>query len=118
VVAYQQGLWTEVERWRGLRGDARIDVGFVRALDRHDSTAAPSTRAGVYADGHLNGAMVAYRWPATSPVCSPQWRGGRRMPADLAPACAHTQPVSVVHSGYGRPGMPKIGWGVASRRCG
>jgi polyhydroxybutyrate depolymerase len=117
VVAYPQGL---NGRWNDGRGYAAThdDVGFVRALlDTLGRELAIDPRR-VYATGISNGAMFAYRlacdlpgiFAAVAPVAG-------AMPADLAPGCAHTQPVSVLaFQGTADPLMPYAGGGVARRR--
>jgi polyhydroxybutyrate depolymerase len=117
VVAYPQGL---NGRWNDGRGYAAThdDVGFMRALlDTLERELAIDPRR-VYATGISNGAMFAYRlacdlpgvFAAVAPVAG-------AMPADLAPACAHTQPVSVLaFQGTADPLMPYAGGGVARRR--
>lgn len=117
VVAYPQGL---NGRWNDGRGYAAThdDVGFVRALlDTLGRELAIDPRR-VYATGISNGAMFAYRlacdlpgvFAAVAPVAG-------AMPADLAPGCAHTQPVSVLaFQGTADPLMPYFGGGVARRR--
>jgi polyhydroxybutyrate depolymerase len=117
VVAYPQGL---NGRWNDGRGYAATydDVGFVRALlDTLGRELSVDPRR-VYATGISNGAMFAYRlacdlpgvFAAVAPVAG-------AMPADLAPACAHTQPVSVLaFQGTADPLMPYFGGGVARRR--
>jgi polyhydroxybutyrate depolymerase len=117
LVAYPQGL---NGRWNDGRGYAAThdDVGFVRALlDTLGRELAIDPRR-VYATGISNGAMFAYRlacdlpgaFAAVAPVAG-------AMPADLAPACAHTQPVSVLaFQGTADPLMPYAGGGVARRR--
>lgn len=117
VVAYPQGL---NGRWNDGRGYAAThdDVGFVRALlDTLGRELGVDPRR-VYATGISNGAMFAYRlacdlpgvFAAVAPVAG-------AMPADLAPGCAHTQPVSVLaFQGTADPLMPYAGGGVARRR--
>jgi polyhydroxybutyrate depolymerase len=117
VVAYPQGL---NGRWNDGRGYAAThdDVGFVRALlDTLERELSLDPRR-VFATGISNGAMFAYRlacdlpgvFAAVAPVAG-------AMPADLAPACAHTQPVSVLaFQGTADPLMPYLGGGVARRR--
>lgn len=117
VVAYPQGL---NGRWNDGRGYAAThdDVGFVRALlDTLGRELSIDPRR-VYATGISNGAMFAYRlacdlpgvFAAVAPVAG-------AMPADLAPACSHTQPVSVLaFQGTADPLMPYAGGGVARRR--
>jgi polyhydroxybutyrate depolymerase len=117
LVAYPQGL---NGRWNDGRGYAAThdDVGFVRALlDTLGRELAIDPRR-VYATGISNGAMFAYRlacdlpgaFAAVAPVAG-------AMPADLAPACAHTEPVSVLaFQGTADPLMPYAGGGVARRR--
>jgi polyhydroxybutyrate depolymerase len=117
VVAYPQGL---NGRWNDGRGYAAThdDVGFVRALlDTLERELSIDPRR-VYATGISNGAMFAYRlacdlpgvFAAVAPVAG-------AMPADLAPACAHTQPMSVLaFQGTADPLMPYAGGGVARRR--
>lgn len=117
VVAYPQGL---NGRWNDGRGYAAThdDVGFVRALlDTLERELSIDPRR-VYATGISNGAMFAYRlacalpgvFAAVAPVAG-------AMPADLAPGCAHTQPVSVLaFQGTADPLMPYAGGGVARRR--
>ena len=117
VVAYPQGL---NGRWNDGRGYAAThdDVGFVRALlDTLGREFGIDPRR-VYATGISNGAMFSYRlacdlpgvFAAVAPVAG-------AMPADLAPACAHTQPVSVLaFQGTADPLMPYAGGGVARRR--
>ena len=117
VVAYPQGL---NGRWNDGRGYAAThdDVGFVRALlDTLGRELAIDPRR-VYATGISNGAMFAYRLacdlPGTFAAVAPV---AGAMPADLAPACAHTQPVSVLaFQGTADPLMPYAGGGVARRR--
>jgi len=117
VVAYPQGL---NGRWNDGRGYAAThdDVGFVRALlDTLGRELAIDPRR-VYATGISNGAMFAYRLacdlPGTFAAVAPV---AGAMPADLAPACAHTQPVSVLaFQGTADPLMPYFGGGVARRR--
>jgi polyhydroxybutyrate depolymerase len=117
VVAYPQGL---NGRWNDGRGYAAThdDVGFVRALlDTLGHELAIDPRR-VYATGISNGAMFAYRLacdlPGTFAAVAPV---AGAMPADLAPACAHTQPVSVLaFQGTADPLMPYFGGGVARRR--
>jgi polyhydroxybutyrate depolymerase len=116
VVAYPQGL---NGRWNDGRGYAAThdDVGFVRALlDTLERELAIDPRR-VYATGISNGAMFAYRLacdlPGTFAAVAPV---AGAMPADLAPACAHTQPVSVLaFQGTADPLMPYFGGGVARR---
>jgi polyhydroxybutyrate depolymerase len=117
VVAYPQGL---NGRWNDGRGYAAThdDVGFVRTLlDTLERELSIDPRR-VYATGISNGAMFAYRlacdlpgvFAAVAPVAG-------AMPADLASACAHTQPVSVLaFQGTADPLMPYTGGGVARRR--
>jgi polyhydroxybutyrate depolymerase len=117
AVAYPQGL---NGRWNDGRGYAAThdDVGFVRALlDTLGRELSIDPRR-VYATGISNGAMFAYRlacdlpgvFAAVAPVAG-------AMPADLAPGCAHTQPVSVLaFQGTADPLMPYFGGGVARRR--
>jgi polyhydroxybutyrate depolymerase len=117
LVAYPQGL---NGRWNDGRGYAAThdDVGFVRALlDTLGRELAIDPRR-VYATGISNGAMFAYRLacdlPGTFAAVAPV---AGAMPADLAPACAHTQPVSVLaFQGTADPLMPYAGGGVARRR--
>jgi polyhydroxybutyrate depolymerase len=117
VVAYPQGL---NGRWNDGRGYAAThdDVGFVRALlDTLERELAIDPRR-VYATGISNGAMFSYRLacdlPGTFAAVAPV---AGAMPADLAPACAHTQPVSVLaFQGTTDPLMPYTGGGVARRR--
>jgi polyhydroxybutyrate depolymerase len=117
VVAYPQGL---NGRWNDGRGYAAThdDVGFVRALlDTLGRELAVDPRR-VYATGISNGAMFSYRLacdlPGTFAAVAPV---AGAMPADLAPACAHTQPVSVLaFQGTADPLMPYAGGGVARRR--
>jgi polyhydroxybutyrate depolymerase len=117
VVAYPQGL---NGRWNDGRGYAAThdDVGFVRALLDTLSRALAIDSRRVYATGISNGAMFAYRLacdlPGTFAAVAPV---AGAMPADLAPACAHTQPVSVLaFQGTADPLMPYFGGGVARRR--
>jgi polyhydroxybutyrate depolymerase len=117
VVAYPQGL---NGRWNDGRGYAAThdDVGFVRALlDTLGRELVIDPRR-VYATGISNGAMFSYRlacdlpgsFAAVAPVAG-------AMPADLAPSCAHAQPVSVLaFQGTADPLMPYAGGGVARRR--
>ena len=117
VVAYPQGL---NGRWNDGRGYAAThdDVGFVQALlDTLGRELAIDPRR-IYATGISNGAMFAYRlacdlpgvFAAVAPVAG-------AMPADLAPACSHTQPVSVLaFQGTADPLMPYAGGGGARRR--
>jgi polyhydroxybutyrate depolymerase len=117
VVAYPQGL---NGRWNDGRGYAAThdDVAFVRALlDTLGRELAIDPRR-VYATGISNGAMFAYRLacdlPGTFAAVAPV---AGAMPLDLAPACAHTQPVSVLaFQGTADPLMPYAGGGVARRR--
>ena len=117
VVAYPQGL---NGRWNDGRGYAAThdDVGFVRALlDTLGRELSIDPRR-VYATGISNGAMFSYRLacdlPGTFAAVAPV---AGAMPADLAPACAHTQPVSVLaFQGTADPLMPYAGGGVARRR--
>jgi polyhydroxybutyrate depolymerase len=117
VVAYPQGL---NGRWNDGRGYAAThdDVGFVRALlDTLGRELAIDPRR-VYATGISNGAMFSYRLacdlPGTFAAVAPV---AGAMPADLAPICAHTQPVSVLaFQGTADPLMPYAGGGVARRR--
>jgi len=117
VVAYPQGL---NGRWNDGRGyaAARDDVGFVRALlDTLERELAIDPRR-VYATGISNGAMFAYRLACDLPgVLAAVAPVAGAMPADLAPGCAHTQPVSVLaFQGTADPLMPYAGGGVARRR--
>jgi polyhydroxybutyrate depolymerase len=117
VVAYPQGL---DGRWNDSRGYAAThdDVGFVRALlDTLERELSIDPRR-VYATGISNGAMFAYRlacdlpgvFAAVAPVAG-------AMPTELAPGCAHTQPVSVLaFQGTADPLMPFAGGGVGRRR--
>ena len=117
VVAYPQGL---NGRWNDGRGYAAThdDVGFVRALlDTLGRELVIDPRR-VYATGISNGAMFSYRLacdlPGTFAAVAPV---AGAMPADLAPACAHTQAVSVLaFQGTADPLMPYAGGGVARRR--
>ena len=117
LVAYPDGLG---RRWNDGRGYAAAhdDVGFVRALlDTLGRELSVDPRR-VYATGISNGAMFAYRLacdlPGTFAAVAPV---AGAMPADLAPACAHTQPVSVLaFQGTADPLMPYFGGGVARRR--
>jgi polyhydroxybutyrate depolymerase len=116
VVAYPQGL---NGRWNDGRGYAAThdDIGFVRALlDTLGRELVIDPRR-VYATGISNGAMFAYRLacdlPGTFAAVAPV---AGAMPADLAPACAHTQPLSVLaFQGTADPLMPYFGGGVARR---
>jgi len=117
IVAYPDGL---NRRWNDGRGYAAThdDVGFVRALLdtlRQELSVDPRR---VYATGISNGAMFSYRlacdlpgvFAAVAPVAG-------AMPTDLAPACDHTEPVSVLAlQGTADPLMPYAGGGVARRR--
>ena len=117
VVAYPQGL---NGRWNDGRGYAAThdDVGFVRALlDTLGRELVIDPRR-IYATGISNGAMFSYRLacdlPGTFAAVAPV---AGAMPADLAPACAHAQPVSVLaFQGTADPLMPYAGGGVARRR--
>ena len=117
VVAYPQGV---KGRWNDGRGYAAThdDVGFVRALlDTLGRELAIDPRR-VYATGISNGAMFSYRLacdlPGTFAAVAPV---AGAMPVDLAPACAHTQPLSVLaFQGTADPLMPYSGGGVAHRR--
>lgn len=117
VVAYPQGLGG---RWNDGRGYAAThdDVGFVRALLDTLGRELTIDPRRVYATGISNGAMFAYRLacdlPGTFAAVAPV---AGAMPAALAPACAHTQPVSVLaFQGTADPLMPYAGGGVARRR--
>ena len=117
VVAYPQGL---NGRWNDGRGYAAThdDVGFVRALLDTLGRELSIDPSRVYATGISNGAMFSYRLacylPGTFAAVAPV---AGAMPADLAPACAHTQPVSVLaFQGTADPLMPYVGGGVARRR--
>jgi polyhydroxybutyrate depolymerase len=93
-------------------------VGFVRALlDTLERELNLDPRR-VYATGISNGAMFSYRlacdlpgrFAAIAPVAG-------ALPAELAPGCAHTQPVSVIaFQGTADPLMPYLGGGAGRRR--
>ena len=117
VVAYPQGLGG---RWNDGRGYAAThdDVGFVRVLLDTLTRELGIDPRRVYATGISNGAMFSYRLacdlPGTFAAVAPV---AGAMPADLAPACERTQPLSVVaFQGTTDPLMPYIGGGVALRR--
>lgn len=115
VVAYPDGLG---RRWNDGRGYARHDdVGFVRALLdtlQHELSVDPRR---IYATGISNGAMFTYRLACDLPgVLAAVAPVAGAMPTDLAPACAHTTPVSVLaFQGTADPLLPYAGRG-ASRR--
>jgi polyhydroxybutyrate depolymerase len=117
VAVYPEGL---DRRWNDGRGygASHDDVGFVRALlDTLRRELAIDPRR-IYATGISNGAIFSYRlacdmpgvFAAVAPVAG-------AMPVDLAPSCAHAEPVSVLAmQGTADPLMPYAGGGVASRR--
>jgi polyhydroxybutyrate depolymerase len=117
VVAYPQGLGG---RWNDGRGYAAThdDVGFVRVLLDTLTRELGIDPRRVYATGISNGAMFSYRLacdlPGTFAAVAPV---AGAMPADLAPTCERTQPLSVVaFQGTTDPLMPYMGGGVALRR--
>ena len=118
VVAYPQGLRGRWNDGRGFATATHDDVGFVRALlDTLEREIGYDPRR-VYATGISNGAMFAYRlacdlpgaFAAVAPVAG-------AMPADLAPDCAATAPLSVLaFQGTTDPLMPYLGGGAGQRR--
>ena len=118
VVAYPQGLNGRWNDGRGFAAATHDDVGFVRALlDTLGREVGVDPRR-VYATGISNGAMFAYRLacdlPGTLAAVAPV---AGAMPADLAPACERTAPLSVIaFQGTADPLMPYGGGGVAQRR--
>lgn len=117
VVVYPDGL---NRRWNDGRGYAAThdDVGFVRALLdtlRRELSVDPRR---IYATGISNGAMFSYRLACDLPgVFAAVAAVAGAMPTDLAPACDHTEPVSVLAlQGTADPLMPYAGGGVARRR--
>ncbi|HUR95105.1 MAG TPA: PHB depolymerase family esterase [Gemmatimonadales bacterium] len=118
VVAYPEGLDRRWNDGRAFATAAHDDVGFVRALlDTLERELDIDPRR-IYATGISNGAMFSYRlacdlpgiFAAVAPVAG-------ATPADLAPACARTGPVSVLAiQGTGDPLMPYAGGGTAHRR--
>lgn len=116
VVAYPDGLG---RRWNDGRGYASThdDVGFVRALlDTLQRELHVDPRR-IYATGISNGAMFTYRLACDLPgVLAAVAPVAGAMPTDLAAACAHTAPVSVLaFQGTSDPLLPYAGRG-ASRR--
>jgi polyhydroxybutyrate depolymerase len=118
VVAYPQGLRGRWNDGRGFVTATHDDVGFVRALvDTLERELGIDARR-VYATGISNGAMFAYRLacdlPGTFAAVAPV---AGALPAELAPACGHTQPVSVIaFQGTADPLMPYLGGGAGQRR--
>jgi polyhydroxybutyrate depolymerase len=117
VVAYPEGV---DGRWNDGRGYAagHDDVAFVRALVDTLGRELGIDPKRVYATGISNGAMFSYRLacdlPGTFAAVAPV---AGAMPAELAPGCGHTQPVSVIaFQGTADPLMPYAGGGVARRR--
>jgi polyhydroxybutyrate depolymerase len=118
VVAYPQGLRGRWNDGRGFRTATHDDVGFVRALvDTLTRELALDPRR-LYATGISNGAMFAYRLacelPGTFAAVAPV---AGALPAELAPACERTQPLSVLaFQGTADPLMPYAGGGAGQRR--
>jgi polyhydroxybutyrate depolymerase len=118
AVAYPQGLRGRWNDGRGFTTATHDDVGFVRALlDTLGRELGIDPRR-VYATGISNGAMFAYRLacdlPGTFAAVAPV---AGAMPAELAPGCERTDPVSVIaFQGTTDPLMPYFGGGTARRR--
>ena len=118
VVAYPQGLRGRWNDGRGFPTATHDDVGFVRALlDTLGRELAIDPKR-VYATGISNGAMFVYRLacdlPGTFAAIAPVAGG---FPAELAPACGHVAPVSVLaFQGTADPLMPYLGGGAGQRR--
>lgn len=119
IVAYPEGL---NRRWNDGRAYAAThdDVGFVRALLDTLGRELGIDPGRVYATGISNGAMFSYRLACDLPgVLAAVAPVAGAMPADLAPGCAHTEPVSVLaFQGTADPLMPYAGGGVARRAAG
>jgi polyhydroxybutyrate depolymerase len=118
VVAYPQGLNGRWNDGRGFASATHDDVGFVRALLDTLSHELGIDPRRVYATGISNGAMFSYRLacdlPGTFAAVAPV---AGAMPAELAPACERTEPVSVIaFQGTTDPLMPYLGGGVGRRR--
>ena len=118
LVAYPQGIDGRWNDGRWFAAATHDDVGFVRALlDTLGRELGVDPRR-VYATGISNGAMFSYRLacdlPGTFAAVAPV---AGAMPADLAPGCERTAPVSVIaFQGTADPLMPYGGGGVARRR--
>jgi polyhydroxybutyrate depolymerase len=118
VVVYPQGLRGRWNDGRGFVTATHDDVGFVRALlDTLGRELAIDPKR-IYATGISNGAMFAYRLacdlPGTFAAVAPV---AGALPAELAPSCARTAPVSVVaFQGTADPLMPYLGGGAGQRR--
>jgi polyhydroxybutyrate depolymerase len=118
VVAYPQGLNGRWNDGRGFTSATHDDVGFVRALVDTLTRELGIDPRRVYATGISNGAMFAYRLacdlPGTFAAVAPV---AGAMPAELAPSCERTTPVSVIaFQGTADPLMPYLGGGAGQRR--
>ena len=118
VVAYPQGLRGRWNDGRGFPTATHDDVGFVRALLDTLGRELDIDPRRVYATGISNGAMFAYRLacdlPGTLAAVAPV---AGALPAELAPGCLHTAPVSLIaFQGTGDPLMPYLGGGTGRRR--
>lgn len=118
VVAYPQGLNGRWNDGRGFTTATHDDVGFVRALVDTLTRELGLDPRRAYATGISNGAMFAYRLacdlPGTFAAVAPV---AGAMPAELAPGCERTTPVSVIaFQGTTDPLMPYLGGGAGQRR--
>jgi polyhydroxybutyrate depolymerase len=117
VVVYPQGLQ---RRWNDGRGNGtpHDDVGFVRALLDTLQRELDIDPRRIYATGISNGAMFSYRLACDLPgVLAAIAPVAGALPAQLAPGCGQTAPLSVlVFQGTADPLVPYAGGGVAGRR--